>query len=799
MSVSQKKENRKSVHMLVKRFKTKSALIYEKRKSVLLPLFFSVLFGGLGLVTLYLTQAASTDYTIEPETGTLSGSAVINNNASASNGSAVKFVAANAGTWKTLKIGAGGFLTGIDMSKDGTTRVVRTDTYGAYLWQGTEWKQLVTKSSMPAEDILPYSGGGVFELSVSPSNANRLYMAWQGSVYKSDNKGSSWTKTSLTGKTFDGNDGYRVNGRKMVVDPINPDVVYFGIPSDGVYVTTNAGSSWSKVASIPVANAAGYSGMAFYENGGQTGGKTKNLFVPVSGGNVYRTTDAGATWASIGGLSDVQTAIVSSNGAYYATSYPNIYRYKNGSWSVILANSNGTMHSVAVDPNDPMHIVLGRESGEIIQSYDEGSTWTNIAWGQKQRVATDIPWLAWTDENFMSNGFMMFDLASPDKLWFAQGIGVWYLKPSESVNSYVWQSQSAGIEQLVVNDIISPPGGKPLVAVWDRGHFRIEDPDQYPTKHGPTNAFDSTWDLDYSGTTPSFLVANSTNFVHSTINAGYSTDGGITWQKFASMPANAGNNPDVYGFGGIAVGDANHIVWMGGTSKWPYYTANRGASWQPVTIAGLNQSTADLAGFQWGMYLHRHTVASDKVNTNTFYMLYVAGNDNQFGFYRSTDGGANWTMAGSVANNSAVSNEIRWASFNAELQAVPGKAGHLFFTPGHSGTSPDSPTPADQRFLHSTDGGVTWTAVANGNVKEVYKFGYGKAKDANSYPSIYIMGWVNNQYGVWRSDDEGSTWTKIGDYPNDSLDSVSAISGDMNTYGTVYIGMGGSGVVYFKL
>lgn len=36
-------------------------------------------------------------------------------------------------TWHELKIGAGGFLTGIDIAKDGT-KVVRADTFGAYVW-----------------------------------------------------------------------------------------------------------------------------------------------------------------------------------------------------------------------------------------------------------------------------------------------------------------------------------------------------------------------------------------------------------------------------------------------------------------------------------------------------------------------------------------------------------------------------------------------------------------------------------------------------------------------------------------
>ena len=66
-------------------------------------------------------------------------------------------------TWRPLRIGAGGFLTGIDISADGSTRVVRTDTYGAYIWNAaiSQWIQLVTKGSMPAVDRgVDNNGGG---------------------------------------------------------------------------------------------------------------------------------------------------------------------------------------------------------------------------------------------------------------------------------------------------------------------------------------------------------------------------------------------------------------------------------------------------------------------------------------------------------------------------------------------------------------------------------------------------------------------------------------------------------------
>ena len=36
--------------------------------------------------------------------------------------------------WKHVAIGGGGFITGYDSDPSGTTRIIRTDVYGAYLW-----------------------------------------------------------------------------------------------------------------------------------------------------------------------------------------------------------------------------------------------------------------------------------------------------------------------------------------------------------------------------------------------------------------------------------------------------------------------------------------------------------------------------------------------------------------------------------------------------------------------------------------------------------------------------------------
>ena len=65
--------------------------------------------------------------------------------------------------------------------------------------------------------------------------------------------------------------------------------------------------------------------------------------------------------------------------------------------------------------------------------------------------------------------------------WQAAINGFWTTTVPQTITSttpIVWTSQGIGIEQLVANEIIVPPGGDPVVASWDRGillHFQCSD------------------------------------------------------------------------------------------------------------------------------------------------------------------------------------------------------------------------------------------------------------------------------------------------------------------------------------
>ena len=265
--------------------------------------------------------------------------------------------------WQTLKVGAGGWATGLDIDPDGAM-VVRTDTNGAYLWTGSQWKQLVTSSSMPA--AFDFSGRGVYEIQMAPSNSSILYMSFDGYVFKSTNKGTTWTQTSLTpfnDSVTAENDNYRMNGQKMAVDPSNPNIVYVGTPSNGLFVSKDGGATWASVSAIPAAAGQGVTGILFDPAiGGAVGGVTQTIFASSYGHGVYESTNGGATWTALsGGPTDVVSAPpspVRASTTRRTAPISGATPGENGQRrSRVRPTAGQGIQAVAVNPSNPSEIV----------------------------------------------------------------------------------------------------------------------------------------------------------------------------------------------------------------------------------------------------------------------------------------------------------------------------------------------------------------------------------------------------------------------------------------------------------
>jgi hypothetical protein len=370
----------------------------------------------------------------------------------------------------------------------------------------------------------------------------------------------------------------------------------------------------------------------------------------------------------------------------------------------------------------------------------------------------------------------VFDSSVVGKLWSPAGVGVWQTTlPGgfTSASTITWTSQNTGLENLDTNEIISPPGGSPVGIAWDRPTFYIANTDTYATSWGPNenNAVIRGASGDYASNNPSYIVVLADN-AGGPEESSYSTNGGRTWTNFASYPST--NPVSTYnGDGGsIAAASSTDIVWYPANGFQPSYTLDGGNTWNLVTLPG-----SPTWGGGYNYYMDMRWITADRVNIGTFYMY-----DPGAGIYKSTNGGVTWTQvySGTPGSNEGV--------VNNELEAVPGEAGNLFFTGGPVSTS------TDETFVASTNGGSNWSAVSN--VKNVSTFGFGAPATYGGYPSIYIVGYVGGVYGIWRSTNDASSWTQVGEWPLNSIDDIAAISGDMNTYGRIYVGFTGTGFEY---
>ncbi|KAJ3385743.1 hypothetical protein HDU84_002034, partial [Entophlyctis sp. JEL0112] len=111
---------------------------------------------------------------------------------------------------------------------------------------------------------------------------------------------------------------------------------------------------------------------------------------------------------------------------------------------------------------------------------------------------------------------------------------------------------------------------------------------------------------------------------------------------------------------------------------------------------------------------------------------------------------------------------------------VPGAAGHVWLASGSG-------------LLKSVDGAKTFTSVG----VQAVAFGFGVKASTGTYASaVYISGTVGSVTGFFRSDDGGSTWTRINDDLHQYGSTNIAIDGDKNVYGRVFIGTNGLGIVY---
>jgi hypothetical protein len=734
--------------------------------------------------------------------------------------------------WASVKFGGGGYVPGLIFHPTSPDVLyARTDVGGAYRWDpaAAAWIAITdgfgpdeggyhgseTMALDPTDDTRVYMSGGMY---VKADNRARLYI--------STDRGDHWTHVDLPFPAGSNNQG-RAIGERLMVDPNDPTILFYGTRTAGLWKSTDRGQTWNQVTSLATltmtqaqidstwwSSPVGVEQVIFDTGTKGTGSATQTIYTAVAPDyagmagltySLYKTTDGGASWTGIPVPADVAGYIVphmvrAQDGMMYvaftqgvgpgASGSAALYKFDGTHWTLLKRYDNTQWTSFGIGglsvsgTGAATRIALGVTNSwgnwagqPVVQlSDDAGATWREIA-----STAPHIPdggFSGWMDD-------VEIDPNNPERILHVSGGGVWETRNASAAKP-TWTNPVDGIEEVATKALMAPPPGANYTLL--RAGLDIGVTVQTELLKKPTRTsgawFSSAFGIDTAWSNPAYIAAiGAAAYDTPDILGAYSTDAGVTWTAFATNHPDAKAHQDEAA--SIAVTKPGSAIWAPSYSV-PAWTADNGNTWTYTNLPPLANAWVSRG----------YHVVADRKNPNKVY-AYNSGGAwwQQWGetarFFVSTDGGHTFAESTAFPNSGPALN-----SFQQTAVAVnPNVEGDIWLVDGFN-------------ILHSTDSGANWTklnvtaSIPNpDNAYEPTKYGatsiaLGKAPAGAKYSaSIYIVGVIDGTWGVHRSDDGGVTWTRF----NDDLHQyggIGTLAADQTVPGRLYMSGAARGVLF---
>lgn len=220
----------------------------------------------------------------------------------------------------------------------------------------------------------------LFEIALSPSSFEILYVSDGEIVYRSDEEGSLWTPAS-------GGLPEVLLVAGLTVHPTEPNTVY-AATHQGLYKTTDGGASWRLSGKDLGAVRAAAIDPKF----------PQTVYAATGFKGIFKSRDGGATWSpSSEGLPAGGDAVAVSVDANYPLTVfaavnldasGEIYRSRDGgaTWKRVRSTT-ALLRDVIADPRRPDRVYAGVERLGLLRSEDGGFNWSGRELPRPQREA----------------------------------------------------------------------------------------------------------------------------------------------------------------------------------------------------------------------------------------------------------------------------------------------------------------------------------------------------------------------------------------------------------------------------
>lgn len=526
-------------------------------------------------------------------------------------------------------------------------------------------------------------------------------------------------------------------------NPLNPEIVYSGAATGGVFKSTDTGVSWfpvfDKQAILPIGDIAvdPVNPDIIYVGTGEANGGHNNF----PGAGVFKSTDAGNTWENVGLKNtahigriivdhtnpvNIYTAAVGSN--FDISPDRGVFKSTNGgnTWtkSLFVSDSTGAIDLIIV-PNDPSTLFAamwervrrpGRGQSEssygptsgIYKTTDFGTTWIKLG------VDEGLP----SDNSQVGRIGLAISNIEPFSIFAMYTNGGEYsgLYKSENLGS-TWTLADPGFHiydgsanfswyfgQIRVN-----PHDPSFVYALDVSFMRSSDGgNSFPHQlgyNGVTHLHVDHHALAFHPNDPNYIISGNDGGIN------ISTDNGITWSQPAHLP--------ITQFYEIAIDLNNPARLYGGTQDNSTMRTKTGSIDDWEIIMGGD-----------GFYVN-----VDFNNPDIIYAEWQWGN-----LYKSTDGGINWEWARNGIN---LSDPTNWST---PVIMDPNNSQTLYY-----GTN---------RIYRTTNGAASWNSISSKLTTSTSGLGTITTIAVSPINSRIIYAGTDDS-NVWVSPDSGTSWQKI--------------------------------------
>jgi hypothetical protein len=543
----------------------------------------------------------------------------------------------------------------------------------------------------------------VSKIAVDPTNPSIAYAAMgnvgenaaflsseKTGIWKTTDGGTTWNNTTTAISTSD-------SFSDVAVDPAIPTTIYaavgayYGDTANGVYKSTNSGTSWTELTAFPHGSGVGRVGLAVAPSNSQV------VYVAASNPSTSglaamdRSDNGGSSVTLLsppnflGGQGWYDMALVvdpSSSAIVYAAGVVN---YNTGANGIIEStNSGANWTSINTDdqghaPHTDWHALAFDASGHLLSGSD-GGIW------RKDPDPNNSNGFLWTDINSNLNTIQFMGVAiNPANPTTAAGGGSQDNGTEIYNGSSAWTETDGGdggavrYDQQNANVLyrVSP------VESFGSANFFRRSTDGGSTWAGITSGLNGNDPMNFYApfaVDPSngARVVFGSNQIYQTTNG---ASGSVTWSKLTSTGANGwnpgGNDVDAIG---LAASNANTIYASTGgefaSSSQIFVSTNGGTNWTAHNLPSGSGRVSD--------------IIVDPANSQTAYAVASTFTSGAGHVWKTTNGGSSWTdISGNLPN---------LPTWTIQLDATNA----ILYIGNDSGV------------YSSSNGGSTWAAVGNG-------------------------------------------------------------------------------------